>query len=253
MRRLPDSLLAKSQSMRKKATVCIGAFAIVLSGAQLENLVKLLSDRIVSSQNQAETLTLIQCIGHMSRTVGQKLGPYLGRLYPVLEKKMSILSPETSTNIDNEIVEATLNTMENLVKRCPKEVTQFTENIMKWSMRLLEYDPNYTYDDNAGDEAMDDDDEDGGWGDYGEDVAGGDDDDDTSWKVRSAAAKAIEALIKSRPELLKQFYESHAMALVSRIKERDDNVKIAILVTLSALLRSTILSESAQTVDMELR
>lgn len=101
---------------------------------------------------------------------------------------------------------------------------------------------------------MADEEEDGGWGsDFEGDDLGGDDDDDSSWKVRQAAAKGIEALIKSRPEILKSFYINNARELVDRIKERDDNVKVCVLATLSTLLKSTILSESAQTIEMELK
>lgn len=77
---------------------------------------------------------------------------------------------------------------------------------------------------------MDDNQDAGGWGsDFEDDNVGNDDDDDTSWKVRRAAARTIEAVIASRPELLRSIYENNARDIISRFKERDDNVKCNVL------------------------
>ena len=85
------------------------------------------------------------------------------------------------------------------------------------------------------------------------DGGGGEDDDDTSWKVRQAAAKTIEALILSRPERLSDFYEKSAAHLVDRFKERTDIVKVSVMVAFRALLKSTVIQETAQTTEMELQ
>lgn len=69
-------------------------------------------------------------------------------------------------------------------------------------MDLLEYDPNYTYND---DENMAEDEEMEDWGsDFAEDEQENmHDDDDSSWKVRRGAIKIMDAIVKTRPEFIK--------------------------------------------------
>lgn len=127
-----------------------------------------------------------------------------------------------------------MSTFESLTKKCPREIGPFVERILELSQSLIAYDPNYTYEDNE-DAQMDDnqdDDGEGGWGsDFVDEEGGNDDDDDTSWKVRRSAIKVIEAIIVSRPEMLKVLYQRYAKLLVNRFKERDDNVKCNVLET----------------------
>jgi cullin-associated NEDD8-dissociated protein 1 len=91
-------------------------------------------------------------------------------------------------------------TFESFIKKCPKETSTYIEKILELSITLMTYDPNYSYDE-SGDIKMQDDEDEGGWGSAFEDEhAANDDDDDTSWKVRRAAIKVLEAIIQSRPE-----------------------------------------------------
>jgi cullin-associated NEDD8-dissociated protein 1 len=76
---------------------------------------------------------------------------------------------------------------------------------------MMQYDPNYTYDDDNQEDDANMSEEEEGWGsEFDEDEDGMEDDDDTSWKVRRAAVKAIEAIIGSRPEVLKEIYNQVA-------------------------------------------
>ena len=93
----------------------------------------------------------------------------------------------------------------------------------------------------------------GGWGSEFEDDEGvQEDDDDTSWKVRRSAIKTIDSIISARPELLRTLYQRYAKSLVNRFKERDANVKCDVLITFQTLLKSTVVSESVQTIELEL-
>lgn len=65
------------------------------------------------------------------------------------------------------------------------------------------------------------------------------DDDDMSWKVRRSAAKCLEAVIATRPELIEEFYKTLSPSLIARFKEREENVKSDIFHAYIALLKST--------------
>lgn len=100
------------------------------------------------------------------------------------------------------------------------------------------YDPNYNYDDDGDDEEgmetdgeVDESDE--------EPEEEYSDDDDISWKVRRASAKCLEATISSRHDMLVDFYKTISPQLISRFKEREENVKVDIFNAYIALLRQT--------------
>jgi hypothetical protein len=96
------------------------------------------------------------------------------------------------------------------------------------------YDPNYNYEENDDEDGMDcDEDVD----DESEDEYS--DDDDMSWKVRRAAAKCLAAVIATRHELLDDLYATVSPALISRFKEREENVKADIFNAYVALLKQT--------------
>lgn len=75
------------------------------------------------------------------------------------------------------------------------------------------------------------------------------DDDDMSWKVRRSAAKCLEAVISSRPDLVEDFYKVLSPALIARFKEREENVKSDIFHAYIALLRITKPSDDIATPD----
>ncbi|VDL64018.1 unnamed protein product [Nippostrongylus brasiliensis] len=62
------------------------------------------------------------------------------------------------------------------------------------------------------------------------------DDDDMSWKVRRASAKTIEAMIVSRRDQLSNSVQSLGPLLISRLREREENVRIDIYNAYIAIL-----------------
>ena len=121
------------------------------------------------------------------------------------------------------------------MSKCGSEISPHIPAIVELCLEYLTYDPNYNYDDgdDSDMECDDDGDEENGTDDEYSD------DDDVSWKVRRAAAKCLEAVILSRHEMIDTFYRTISPALITRFKEREENVKSDIFHAYIALLRQT--------------
>lgn len=175
----------------------------------------------------------------MSKAVGSKLAPLLPDIIPLLSSIMMQLDEEKSVDLDNELSEACLTTVHAIIRRCPREVSSYIPELFRNAIELVEYDPNYTYNDDEDmqeDEAMED------WGsDFDDDEQEAmHDDDDTSWKVRRSAIKIIDATIKTRPEFVKTIVSNYSVRLVNRFKERIDDVKCDLIDTFRDLLATSV-------------
>eukprot|EP00357_Protocruzia_adherens_P030504 CAMPEP_0115033814 /NCGR_PEP_ID=MMETSP0216-20121206/40191_1 /TAXON_ID=223996 /ORGANISM="Protocruzia adherens, Strain Boccale" /LENGTH=1233 /DNA_ID=CAMNT_0002412403 /DNA_START=112 /DNA_END=3813 /DNA_ORIENTATION=- len=237
---LTDNLVSDRASLKKRVTACIGSLAYILPYKLLNILVTMLVDRLRAAKSKDDIHTYVLTIGSISRTIGYKLGNHLDTIVPLLFPycKMEENVDNPDADKDHELVEIVLNTFECLIKRCPREITKHVRNILDLSTELISYDPNYTYND---DEEMDDS---GEWSGFEDEEVYSDDDDDTSWKVRKGAVKLIDAIIKSRSELLREIYSQISEKLVERFKEREENVKLEIFSAYSSLIRSTLLGDS---------
>ena len=89
-----------------------------------------------------------------SRSVGYRFGKFLPAAMPQLGKLCAEAGPD-----DDEMREHILQALESVVRRCPREVTPFVEEMITLSLTHIKYDPNFTGDDDD-DEQMDVDDED---------------------------------------------------------------------------------------------
>ncbi|KAJ8321959.1 hypothetical protein KUTeg_000430 [Tegillarca granosa] len=136
---------------------------------------------------------------------------------------------------DDELREYCLQAFESFVRRCPKEISPFVQEIVKICLRYICHDPNYNYDEDEDENSMETEDDE----DEEEDEDEYSDDDDMSWKVRRAAAKCLDAIIGTRHEMLMEFYKHVSPALIARFKEREENVKADIFHAYITLLRQT--------------
>lgn len=248
--------------IKKKAVVAISILAVYLSDRLLGTLV---SETIESFQSphltQPKRRLLITMVGSLSRSIPHRLGPHLKTLASFVlsalsEKEYDDAAEELAEDgvpdgEVEEVREASLVALEGFLASCSNDMRPFTNDSIDAALRYVVYDPNTASDED--DEEMEgtqfEDNEDAetdGVDDFEEDFeADGamDDDDDASWKIRRCAAKALYAIISTRSngDLLDDgtLYDKIAPVLVSRFKEREENVRLEVLGTLAFLIRKT--------------
>ncbi|KAG9252164.1 armadillo-type protein [Emericellopsis atlantica] len=242
--------------VKKRAVVAVSMLAVYLTEQHLQETV----ERIAQSLRHPDLAPVarklyISILGSMARSVPVRFGRHVGSTAPLilealsaseLKKHMQKVSEGEDIGLEfNEVREAALVTIEAFLAACPQDTKSFTDELIACCLRYLKYDPNYAMngDDemevDEEDDDMDEDEDD----DFDEDDTFDDDDDDASWKVRRCAAKALYTLIATRGsgELLENgvLYKQAAPPLVKRIDEREENVRLEVLSTLSLLVRRT--------------
>lgn len=240
--------------VKKRAVLAIAMLAVYLTDDHLEASV----DRITAGLGREDlgpvTRKLyISILGSMARSIPSRFAPHVGKAIPFVlraltEQELQHHLEQLSDGDDlgqefNEIREAALVALEAFLASCPQETKPFTDDMIASCLRFLKYDPNYAIEDD--DEDMDEDaDDDLDMDDEFEDDDGFEDgDDDASWKVRRCAAKTLYTLIATRGngDLLESgvLYQVAAQPLIKRIDEREENVRLEVLSTLSLLVRKT--------------
>jgi cullin-associated NEDD8-dissociated protein 1 len=244
--------------VKKRAVVAVSLLAMYLTDDGLSSFV---SQLIESLRNVHLTLVqrrlYITILGSMARSIPLRFGPYLKTLAPFVLVALS--EQELQDQIENaaedgepdpetdDVREAALVAVDGFLSSCGSEMRPFTEETIAAALRFLKYDPNYNDDDDeemsgtqTEEDDMDEFDEDD---DFEADAGFDDDDDDASWKVRRCAAKALYTLISTRGsgDLLDDgtLYSQVAPFLVQRFSEREENVRLEVIATISSLVRKT--------------
>ncbi|KAL8717566.1 MAG: hypothetical protein Q9225_005198 [Loekoesia sp. 1 TL-2023] len=246
---------------KKKAVSAISLLALYMSDALLSAFVSNTLESFRKSHlTAAQHRLLITMVGSLARTVPRRFGPYLKTLAPFILNPLSEQAYQdaledaaesgTADSEADEVREAALLALEGFLLSCSNDMRPFTDEAIQAALRFAAYDPNVT---GEGDDEemggtqndMDDDaedDEGDGEEDFEEEGAMSDDD-DASWKIRRCAEKALYAVISTRSngDLLDNgvLYEKIAPILVTRFQEREENVRLEILSTLTALVRKT--------------
>jgi len=223
-------LASPRMAVRKRSTVALSLVCASCTHTTLPALLDPLLAKLQSAQdftqwdaNASDVRTVIQCLAACARAAGHRWGAALVAFAPLL---LVYVCAE-----DCEAREHCLQAWEALLLRCPVEVAPHVPQIVEVCLKLVTYDPNYNYSDDASDGEMSGDDE----------CSDSDfsDDDDVSWKVRRAAAKCLEAVVSTRTEMLPQLYTTVSPQLIARFKEREQAVKVDVFSAYVALLKAS--------------
>ncbi|XP_032997027.1 cullin-associated NEDD8-dissociated protein 1-like [Lacerta agilis] len=228
---LLPQLTSPRLAVRKRAIIALGHLVLTCNGNIFAELMEHLLAELKRNNSTSTTRTYIQCIAGISRQAGHRIGDYLEKMIPLIVQYCNVE--------DDELREYCFQAFESFVRRCPKEIGPHLPSVTALCLKYITYDPNYNYDneeedeeemmetENGEDEEQESDDE------YS-------DDDDISWKVRRSAAKCLEAMVSTRHDLLQDFYKTLSPALISRFKEREENVKADIFCAYISLLKQTL-------------
>jgi len=260
------------RELRKKAAATLGALVPVMTTDQFSGIFESVLGRINDlSQRNTDTeilFTYIQCIGIFSRNAGQRVEPHLDAIMKNLFVFSDPAELKVEESIKHELLENTLQAFESIVLQCPSRFSLESEDSKRYgreifdiALKLIKYDPLYNYDvADIGDENEEGDFEDDGMGWEDDDEGGWDDDednlvveeeddaDDTSWKVRVAATKCMNGLIRSKAQSIHLVADKLMKVLLIQFREHDQNVKNEVFGAFRELLMATAVSEGAAAV-----
>lgn len=245
-----------TSGVRKKAVIALSLLAVYLLDDQLVNFI----NRAVAvlQKPDADSVTrrlYLTIMGSMARSIPHRFGQHIDSVVQltlsslsedVLQNHLEEISDGDDVGLEfAEVREAALVALDAFLASCPSEMRPYTDAAIAACLRYVKYDPNYAVDEDEDMEDEEEEEEEDNFGDDDEFEAGGgfDDDDDASWKVRRCAAKALHTLVATRSngDLLDNgvLYGQVASPLIKRFDEREDNVRLEIISTVSLLVRKT--------------
>jgi len=247
MNNLINQLNSSKDSLRKKACSCFGSLAVTLTPKQLSELISLIMKNI-NPKNILGSYPFIESLGAIVSTVGYKLAPnipaIMEALGPFIAKKdqSELKNPE----IDHGIKEICLTIYDFSVRKCPKESSDYLDEMLENAINLIGYDPNFNVDAVMSESQIEDF---GDWGEPAEQPMVMED--DLSWKVRKAAAKLLATIIRYRNDKVKPMYERVVNILIGRLHERDETIKCEIINIFTDMIKSTVVEYNKREEESE--
>jgi len=130
-----------AEPVRKRASVTLGPLVLVLSDADFVSLVKLLMERLKTS-NTPETY--VQSISVLTRHAGVRIGQDLPQIMPTLFSYLSIDAATSQKEEDEkevELWENCLQALESVIRQCPAKVSPYVPTILPLAKAYLCWDP----------------------------------------------------------------------------------------------------------------
>ncbi|OON17662.1 HEAT repeat protein, partial [Opisthorchis viverrini] len=202
----------------------------------------LLIDQLKQSASSELVKTMLQCLNLISRQLlrtPQQIQPVTQLLAWILQQPGSAGAADM-----DDVHELAIQSLETVVRCCPRVILLNLPELIALLCDRLQYDPNYEY--NVGEDDMTVDNSDSEGEDEEADYS---DDEDYSWKVRRAAARALEAVVLTYPEKTADFYQSIAPLLIKRFNDHEEPVRLNIFSCFATLLRQTRITPSASSVS----
>lgn len=218
--------------VRKRAIACLGALGSVCDNILFRDIVEKTLFDLQNPESHDTVRTGVQAIRALSKTSGHRLGTYLPTLAPILFQFASL----DKHGDDDDLREHCLQALESFCLRCRREMVSFAPKLSKCVVLLAKYDPNYVVDSEEEENSAEDmAEEDDMVDDFDDDDYS--DDDDSSWKVRRAAIKCLHAAVTSQLFSAEQLCTEFGPFLVTRFKEREEQVKLDVFDAFIDLLR----------------
>lgn len=238
-----NSIAVDNQSLRKSISNFLGNFSVILNKTQINNFLDLLIGKIKNSKDIGEKIAFLVTLNSVAKNTATKHGEFIKTVLPLIFSFCNRKYLEENMNEydnNNDLVESGLNLLETYILNLSSSIKSDIDNIVKIVLELVEYDPNYSYDNETTDNYEGGDYE--GYGEYEgyEAFVYGD---DSSWKVRRAAVRVIQSFIKSRLEIPKSLTEDIIQNLVFNLREHEENTKLDIIACLSNFIRNLTIEE----------
>ena len=234
-------LTSNDTTLQNNAINFIGNLAVLLNKKETDEITKNLIEKLKKSQNLYEKTAILDCLNSIAKTSANKQIELLPELISIINSNCNLkYLEEDSADYDekNKYIKSCLDCLETYILKLLNRIDKKVLNvIINNCLKLVEYDPNYSYD-NQGDNM--DVDYDNEYADYEIDAG---DMDDSSWKIRMSSVNIIHSFLKSGYNFDKDLIIKIIKQLVVDLREHEENTKIDIISTLCDYLYSQVESK----------
>ena len=228
-------------SLQTNAINFIGTFSLLLNKKQIQLALDSILHLFKKAKDNKDRIAYFNALNSIAKTSATKQLDYVKVIFPLISQysKKSFLENDAGDYDEkNDLAESALNLLETYILKLNTSVSGDCKEIVVNNLELIEFDPNYSYEDQnmdeGGEAAYDDE-----YEDY-EQVAVME---DSSWKVRRAAVNVLHSIIKSGITIEKEQKQLVISKLVQCLREHDENTKMDIISCLESYLSTLVFLE----------